>query len=825
MDVAAEKVKPTHAILVIEDDDVDREKILRLLQKSDITLKIFESSSAKDAVNILKNEEFSCVIVDYHLPDALGSDLIDAIHQHKHNPTPIIMISGNSDERVIANAMRDGIFDYLPKRNLECEQLHRTIEASLNWADNERQLNEINTRFSQLAEGLPQLVWTCTAEGECDFVNKRWCDFTGVKAELQLGHGWIKQIHPEDQMEFIKAWKKSLSSGSEMLINIRMHRRDGEYRWFDTRATPQKNSEGEVIRWLGSSTDITEIELTRQALITSENKFHAAFDYAPLGMALTDTRGKILQINSAFESLLGIASIDELTNLDIEQLYKENDLEFIQNQLLKLDSQAKKNIQFETTLKTKDKNTIPVLISAALLNTSKFTFCYLFQIYDLSDRKGYEDELKKLAHFDPLTGLGNRAKLQEEIEFLISQSHRSTTPFAVLFGDLDHFKQINDGLGHEAGDKLLRIVSRRLKKGIRRGDSISRLGGDEFVILLKDVTRFESVVAVTEKIINSIKKPIKLYGTTIHIGISFGIALFPTDGDNGKTLLRNADSALYDAKAKGRGSYQLYRKELTEYVHNRLLLDADLRLAIERNEFELYFQPVVDFDKKTIASAEALIRWNHPLRGIVSPDEFIPYAQETGLITLIDEWAVNSACAHGAICHQQGFPINISVNISARQFQNQLLTKTITTATQKHKFSAENLIIEITEQMFLENTEINLKQISEVKALGCKISLDDFGVGFSSLSYIIRFSPHYLKIDRSFISKLGEAFEHDEMVRAILGLSKIIPMQVVAEGVETEHQYLFLKNLGCHLSQGYLFSRPLKFSNFMDFLKSQTKPS
>jgi len=816
-----EFVKHKYSILVIEDDDVDREKILRLLKKSKISLKIYEGSSANDALKILKEQEFNCVIVDYYLPDAIGSDLINAIHNHKKNPTPIIMISGNSDERIIANAMKEGIFDYLPKRNLECEQLKQTLEASFNWADNEQQLNEINTRFSQLAEGLPQLIWTCNAKGECEFLNKRWCDFTGIKAEHQLGLDWIKQIHSEDQIEFIKAWKKSIQTSNEMLINVRIRRNDGEYRWFDTRATPQKNSDGEVIRWLGSNTDITEIELTRQALINSENKFHAAFEYAPLGMVLTDTNGIILQINTAFSSLLGAPCVDDFYNFEMEKLYDQNDIVFIKKQLSKLNNDTKKNIQFETYLKTMDQKFIPVFISAALLNTTKFTFCYLFQIYDLSERKRYEEELKKLAHFDPLTGLANRAKLHEEIEFLITQSHRNATPFAVLFGDLDHFKQINDGLGHEAGDKLLRIISRRLKKGIRRGDSIARLGGDEFVILLKDVTRFESVVAVTEKLIGSIKKPIKLYGTTIHIGMSIGIALFPTDGDNAKTLLRNADSALYDAKAKGRGTYQLYRKELTEYVHNRLLLDADLRSAIEKNEFELYFQPVIDFTKNSIVSVEALIRWHHPLRGMVPPDEFIPYAQETGLITFIDSWAVNNACQHGAICHQEGFPINISVNISARQFQNHLLTATIKSATNNNKFDPKYLIIEITEQMFLENTENNLKQISEVKALGCKISLDDFGVGFSSLSYIIRFSPHYLKIDRSFISKIGEASEHDEMVRAILGLSKIIPMHIVAEGVETDKQSAFLRNLGCHFAQGYLYARPLKFKDLMDLLKSQ----
>ncbi|MGV8837576.1 putative bifunctional diguanylate cyclase/phosphodiesterase, partial [Cellvibrio sp.] len=300
----------------------------------------------------------------------------------------------------------------------------------------------------------------------------------------------------------------------------------------------------------------------------------------------------------------------------------------------------------------------------------------------------------------------------------------------------------------------------------------------------------------------------------------FGIALYPTDGDDAKTLLRNADSALYDAKGKGRGCCQLYRKELTEYVHNRLRMDTDLRKAINNNEFELYYQPIINLQTRQIVSAEALLRWHHPTRGMVPPNDFIPYAQESGLISPIGEWVIQQACRQAAEWHSAGYPLSVSINVSVRQFdQNNLLPLFSQALTESHLL-AENLIVEITEQMFLENTESNLKQISELKGIGIQISLDDFGVGYSSLSYIVRFAPHYLKIDRSFVSRIGEAKEHDEMVNAIIGLSKIIPMKIIGEGIEEEYQRDFLASRGCDKGQGYLFSRPLPQDKFLDLLRS-----
>jgi diguanylate cyclase (GGDEF)-like protein/PAS domain S-box-containing protein len=813
-------------VLLIEDDDVDSEKIKRLLRKTALDVHVIEAKSTSQALTLLQQHEFDCAIVDYQLTDGLGSELIQKITTHKKIPTPVIMISGNTEERIIADAMRDGLFDYLPKRNLDEELLRTTLISSQFWADNEYHASEDRLRFNELAEGLPQLTWTCRPNGECDFLNRRWCEFTGVPMEQQLGFGWLDQVHPDDKEYLSKAWEKAFKSGNEMFAMFRIRRHDGDYRWFDTRATPQKNEQGEIVRWLGSNTDITEVELTRQALANSEQLFQAVFEHAPLGMVLVDLQGGIIKVNPAFLQLVGYDNNIFVEDREpLPKKFKEfialDDRENTLFQLEKLRLATVSFAQFETHFNNRNGHTIPTLTSAAFISKFDNEPCYLLQVHDLSERKRYESQLIKLAHYDALTGLGNRAKLHEEIEFLIKKAHRSAAPFAVLFGDLDHFKEVNDTLGHEAGDQLLKVVARRLQKSLRHEDSVCRLGGDEFVILLQDVTKFEAVVSVADKLIKKISKPIKIGSQRVQVGMTLGVALHPTDGNDAKTLLRNADSALYEAKAKGRGTYQLYRKELTEYVHNRLLLDTDLRTAISQNQFELFYQPVVRLDNHDIAFVEALIRWHHPRRGMLGPDEFISYAQETGLIVDIGEWVVNQACAQAKQWNDAGFPMAISVNLSARQLVPQNFVGMVQQALATTGLPASRLIIEITEQMYLENIASNLKQIGELKSMGIKISLDDFGTGYSSLNYVMRFAPQYLKIDRSIINRIDTNEEQNTAIKTIIGLSKIIPMQIIAEGVEQKNQELFLRSSACELGQGFLFCQPLPQHTLLGYLQNQ----
>lgn len=808
-------------VLVIDDDDVDREKILRLLKKIPLDVNVKEGSSAKDASNLINQFEFDCAILDYQLKDALGSEIVSLMKQRNAHPVAIIMVSNNTDQQLVANVVRDGVFDYLPKQYLAVENLHQSLINGLEWAHQEQIIREDSERLEQLSQGLPHLIWSCDAQGNCEFLNKKWLDYTGKPVTSHLGQGWIETIHTEDQPLFLSKWIECLKSKIPFYAKSRLQKSTGQYEWFDVRSNPHIDKNQSVIRWLCSATNIHELEIINKALAVSENQFHACFDNSPIPMLLITETGTVVQHNSAFIKLLRHDQMSEIQN--IQQILNENQYLDHQDKIKDLQVLRHAHIEYETTYIGDNNRTIPALVYAAAIDRLQNINLFLLQIFDLTDHKTREQELIRLAHFDTLTNLFNRTRLYQELNALVARFERHKIPFAILFGDIDHFKQINDGYGHDIGDYVLKIIARRLKKLLRQDDMIARLGGDEFIILLDGVNRYEIVASIAEKILSSIVKPIRIRESQkIYINMSLGIGIFPSDGQDSATLLRNADSALYEAKNNGRGRFQLYRKELTDFVHYRLLLDSDLRKAITGSQFELYFQPVINLSTNKITSAEALIRWNHPKRGLVFPGDFISFAEESELINRIGNWVIRDAIRCQSEIISAGFNLPLAINISAKQFQQGDIVNQFKDALKGYPVSPEQFTIEITEQTFLERTEYNLQQVSRLKECGFKISLDDFGVGYSSLSYILRFTPDQLKIDRSFINQIGKAKEHNEMVRAIIGLSKIIPMKIIAEGIETDAQKWFLIENECDYAQGYLFYKPMPLSQLLQLLIAQS---
>lgn len=808
-------------VLVIDDDDVDREKILRLLKKIPLDVNVKEGSSAKDATNLINQFEFDCAILDYQLKDALGSEIVSLMKQRNAHPVAIIMVSNNTDQQLVANVVRDGVFDYLPKQYLAAENLHQSLINGLEWAHQEQIIREDSERLEQLSQGLPHLIWSCDTQGNCEFLNKKWLDYTGKPITLHLGQGWIEAIHLEDQTEFLSKWIECLKLKTPFFSKSRMQKCTGEYEWFDIRSNPHLDKNQHVIRWLCSATNIHALEIINRALAVSENQFHACFDNSPVPMLLITETGDVVQHNDAFTKLL--RNDQQYTVNNIQQILNESHYLDHQDKIKDLKVLSNAHVEFETIYVSHNERAIPALVYAAAIEGLQNVDLFLLQIFDLTDHKTREQELIRLAHFDTLTNLFNRTRLYQELNALVARFERHKIPFAILFGDIDHFKQINDGYGHHIGDYVLRVVARRLKKLLRQDDIIARLGGDEFIILLDGVNRYEIVASIAEKILSAIVKPVRLQGSQkIHINMSIGIGLFPSDGQDSATLLRNADSALYEAKNNGRGRFQLYRKELTDFVHYRLLLDADLRKAIAGSQFELYFQPVINLSTNKIESAEALIRWNHPKRGLVFPGDFIAFAEESELIHRIGNWVIQDAVRCQAEIIRASFNLPIAINISAKQFQQGDIVNQFKESLKNYQVLPEQFTIEITEQTFLERTEYNLQQVSRLKECGFKISLDDFGVGYSSLSYIVRFTPDQLKIDRSFINQIGKAKEHDEMVRAIIGLSKIMPMKIIAEGIETDAQKWFLIENECDAAQGYLFYKPMPLNQLLQLLATQS---
>ncbi len=436
------------------------------------------------------------------------------------------------------------------------------------------------------------------------------------------------------------------------------------------------------------------------------------------------------------------------------------------------------------------------------------------------ERKESDQHFAFLSHYDKLTGLANRELFRDRLHQAMSRSERAGKLVALLFLDLDRFKSVNDTLGHLAGDELLVEVASRLKTCVRKSDTIARLGGDEFTVILEGLDAPADAEIVCRKIIRSLEAPLMLQNHEIYVTTSIGVTFFPSDDIDLNGLLRNADAAMYRAKEEGRNKFHLFTADLSARAVKRMGIESALRHAVDRQEFFVVYQPKISVQTGEVLGAEALLRWENPQRGLVSPVDFIPVAEDTGLIVTIGEWVLRRACADIRKWHAAGFEhVSVAVNLSARQFRHGELVEVVRQALQESGIAPRQLELEITESLLMDDTEASQVALNELKALGTSIYLDDFGTGYSSLAYLKKFPIDGLKIDSSFIRDLPGDADGEAITQAILALSQALRLKVVAEGVENEAQFDFLRRAGCGVVQGYYFSKPLVFDKFLEWLQ------
>ncbi|MGZ4356924.1 MAG: putative bifunctional diguanylate cyclase/phosphodiesterase, partial [Gaiellaceae bacterium] len=438
---------------------------------------------------------------------------------------------------------------------------------------------------------------------------------------------------------------------------------------------------------------------------------------------------------------------------------------------------------------------------------------------DVSERKAFEEQLAHQAFHDPVTKLANRALFSDRVEHALMRTQRGVHEIAVMFIDLDDFKTVNDSLGHAAGDEVLQEVGRRLKIAVRPGDTVARFGGDEFAVLLDGVSGSSDAADAAGRILRALDLPIEIEGKNVFPRASVGICLVGEEVETPEAseLLRNADVAMYMAKRDSKGSYRVFEPTMHERVVERLELRSDLQHALTMDQLELHYQPVVRLADRTILGVEALVRWNHPTRGTIPPIQFIPVAEETGLIIPMGRWILETACHEGARL-QKAFsraePLTMSVNLSVRQLQSETLIADVRQALEVSGLPAASLVLEITESLMLTDTDFAMMQLHELKALGIRLAMDDFGTGYSSLSYLSRFPVDILKMDRSFVG----AEDNSTLTSAIIALGTSLSLEVVAEGIELAEQASSLEELGCELGQGFLFARPMDSDALTKFL-------
>ena len=438
------------------------------------------------------------------------------------------------------------------------------------------------------------------------------------------------------------------------------------------------------------------------------------------------------------------------------------------------------------------------------------------------ERKRYQEALEHQANYDALTGLPNRNLLHDRLKQAVF-AQRDVHPVAVVFIDLDHFKFVNDSLGHSLGDKLLSTVAERLQSIVRDGDTVARLGGDEFVLILNNQTQGDVIFRAMQRILAKVGEPITIGGQELYITCSAGVSVYPQDGPDVESLLKNADVAMYRAKEHGRNNFQFYTAEMNAVANERLALEHSLRKALDRNELLLHYQPKISLETGAVVGAEALVRWQHPEWGLVAPKRFIPVAEETGLIVPIGEWVLRTACAQNQAWRALGLPpVVVSVNMSARQFRQDRLVKTVGQILAETGLCAEHLEIELTESMVMHDAEAAIRILRGLKSLGIALSVDDFGTGYSSLSYLRRLPLDTLKIDQSFVRDIADASEGDGglLAQAIISLGHSLKLKITAEGVENDLQLDFLRAHGCDEVQGYYFSKPVPADDFARMLEA-----
>ncbi len=560
-------------------------------------------------------------------------------------------------------------------------------------------------------------------------------------------------------------------------------------------------------------------EAAARALNAEQSMAASVFHNTMDGIMVTDAAGVILSVNPAFSAITGYTALEAVGHKPALLRSGLHPPEFYLDMWRELLDAGKWQGEIWNRRRNGELFLEWLRIGMVAGDDGKAQR-YVSVFNDITELRRKDEHIRHLAFHDPLTGLPNRALLLDRLAHSLSGAAREGTRPALMFIDLDRFKHINDSLGHDAGDQLLREMARRLRDCLRESDTLARMGGDEFVLLLEHAPEAAQCGALAHKLIDCLSQPMALNGHTLQVGASIGIACYPDDGDSAVELMKHADAAMYAAKAAGRGTCRYFQPAMTERAEQRLRLEEELRRAVRRGQLELFYQPKVALAGGAVRSVEALVRWRHPLRGLVPPADFIGLAEETGIIAELGDWVLEEACRQARAWQDEGLGrIRVAVNVSAGQVQRGGLVERIAELTLLYRLAPADLEVELTESVIMNKPEEMALVFAQLRAAGVSVAIDDFGTGYSSLTYLRQLPIDVLKIDRAFIMNAEHDHRDAELVRTIIALGRALNLAVVAEGVETSGQLELLRGMGCDLAQGYLFSRPLPAADIGAWLR------
>jgi diguanylate cyclase (GGDEF)-like protein/PAS domain S-box-containing protein len=686
----------------------------------------------------------------------------------------------------------------------------------------EQALRDSRENLRLLLDSMAEAAYGVDFDGNCTFVNRAFLNMLGYEDEREV---LDKRIHalihhtradgtpyPESECHMHHAYH------SNQAVNVAdevFWRKDGaaipvEY-WSNPIVT-----DGVVVGAIATFIDITERQRAKAQLELAATVFEQSGE----GILITDAQHKIILVNQAFIAITGYSESDALGHDPSILSSGRHDQAFYRAMWDDIRTQGR--WQGEVWNRRKDGSLYPEQLSIIrVLDAKGEVIHYIGISSDITQHKEAQARIQRLAHFDPLTGLPNRALLNDRVNHDLSTAQRNHAPLAVLFVDLDHFKNVNDTLGHRIGDELLIAVAGRLKAVVRDVDTVSRQGGDEFILILPD-TGADGAAHVAGKLLEAVAQPCQIEGFDLTVTLSIGIALYPSDGDDFEALSRSADAAMYRAKHDGRNTYRFFTAEMQARSAHILQMESALRRVLERNQLLLHFQPQLSLPDNRLIGVEALLRWQHPEMGMIAPADFIPIAEESGQILPIGEWALRTAVQQMKAWMDAGLvPMTMAVNLSAVQFRHPQLPERVAQILDEMKLPPQYLELELTESVAMDDAPAAIAIMDLLHARGVRMSIDDFGTGYSSLSYLKRFKVHRLKIDQSFVRDIGEDPEDRAIVRAIISLAQSLGLHTIAEGVETEAQLTFLREQGCNEVQGYYFSKPMPADAFEAFVRAR----
>jgi diguanylate cyclase (GGDEF)-like protein/PAS domain S-box-containing protein len=655
-------------------------------------------------------------------------------------------------------------------------------------------------------------------EGLIEYCSDYLATLSGHELSGLIGQPWVASVIPQaDQTQVAQTLQRQLRDDATPSVDeYPIQCKRGMPRLIRWHNVQRRNAGGAVIGLICFGEDVTEERQHSDEVRLAATVFESTSE----AVMICDIQQRIIKANRACQEITGYG-IREL--IGKRPLFSRIDYSGTDDELDRFFEQARQqgSWQGETWDRRASGEVFPAWLTISTVPDDHGDIAHYVCVFsDISAIKQSHAKLEYMAHHDPLTGLPNRSLLLDRLGHSLGRAMREWQQVAVIFIDLDNFKDVNDTLGHEVGDTLLREVAERMKALLRNEDTVARLGGDEFTVILVDIDAPRAALNVAQKLLQLVAKPVQAGGHALHVSASIGISVFPLDGKDVPTLLKNADTAMYSAKAAGRNGYRFYTPLMTDLAMQRLEIESALRVALVHKQFSLHYQPQIDMFSGALLGAEALIRWQHPERGTIRPDEFIPVAEETGLIVDIGNWVLEEACRQYDEWCKLGWQLpKLSVNVSVKQLERSNLPQQLLQLQRKYDLPDNMLTLEITESVIMQK-DYALTLLEEISECGVELAIDDFGTGYSSLSYLKQLPVDTLKVDKSFVQEIDIDRNGEAIVRAIIALAKTMGLSVVAEGVETQEQARFLAALECDVGQGYLWGKPIPPEDFLQHWRS-----